>query len=422
MQRYLVGGAVRDALLGLPVKDRDWVVVGSTPEQMLEQGYQQVGADFPVFLHPDSKEEHALARTERKNGKGYTGFICDFSPDISLEDDLLRRDLTINAMAMDDDGALVDPFNGRQDLEARILRHVSPAFTEDPLRVLRVARFASRYADLGFTVAPETLQLMQDIQASGELKALTAERVWQETVRALGQKQPRVYFQVLKDAHALQDIFPELNALFGVPQTPQYHPEVDTGLHSLMALEQACLLSEREEVRFAALIHDLGKGVTPQEEWPKHHNHEAAGVDLVKALTERVKAPKLFKELALMACQYHTHCHRALELRANTLVKLLQSCDAWRRPDRFELFLLACEADARGRTGWEQKPYPQADYLRGVLEACQQIQPQELVAQGYTGARLGEEIQRRRISAVKRFKRDYAPETYEDDDADDSLT
>ncbi len=413
MRKYLVGGAVRDQLLGLPVKDRDWVVVGATPEDMLSAGYKQVGADFPVFLHPDTKEEHALARTERKAGVGYKGFICDFSPAVTLEEDLLRRDLTINAMAMTEQGELVDPYGGQRDLEQRQLRHVSDAFREDPLRVLRVARFAARLAPLGFQVAPDTLACMGDIVASGEMAHLTPERVWQETERALRESTPWVYVQVLRDCGALQAILPELDALFGVPQPPQHHPEVDTGLHSLLVLEQAARLSPSSEVRFAALIHDLGKGVTPVDVLPRHIGHEQEGLALIRAACQRLKVPNGHRDLALLAGEFHTHCHRALELRPATILKLLKRADALRRPERFEQFLQVCEADARGRTGLEQRDYPQPDLLRTALVALRSVSARDLADQGLTGAEIGERLEQLQLKAIaeaiKNFRAQVAP-------------
>ncbi|MES2606417.1 MAG: multifunctional CCA addition/repair protein, partial [Pseudomonadota bacterium] len=366
MKIYRVGGAVRDKLLGLPHKDSDWVVVGATVEEMLQQGYTQVGRDFPVFLHPKSKEEHALARTERKSGSGYTGFVVNASPDVTLEEDLLRRDLTINAIA-DDHGTLIDPYGGQNDLEARILRHVSPAFAEDPLRVLRVARFAARFAHLGFTVAPETLALMRALVDAGELQHLIPERVWQEIHNALTSKSPQVFVQVLRDCGALPVLLPEMNALFGVPQPEFFHPEIDTGVHMLMVMEQAAKLSEETTVRFAAMVHDLGKGLTPATVLPSHTGHEESGVALIEQLCQRLRVPNEHRELAVIVSRHHTRCHKAMKHKAEDLVQTLESCDALRRPQRFEQFLLACEADARGRTGLERRPYPQAERLRSVL-------------------------------------------------------
>jgi tRNA nucleotidyltransferase (CCA-adding enzyme) len=390
MKIYQVGGAVRDKLLGLPVKDRDWVVVGATPDAMLDLGYQQVGRDFPVFLHPHSKEEYALARTERKSGKGYTGFVVHASPEVTLEQDLLRRDLTINAIAMADDGTLVDPYQGLADIDARLLRHVSPAFAEDPLRVLRVARFAARFHHLGFRVAPETLQLMQDIAATGELQQLVPERVWQEWHGALQTKSPQVFFSVLRDSHALGILFPELARLFGVPQPAHFHPEIDTGVHTLMVLEQAAQLSPDPLVRFAALVHDLGKGSTPPALWPAHKGHEEEGAALIDALSLRLRIPNDYRDLGKLVSLYHTRCHKAPGHDADALLVTLEKTDALRRSERFELFLLACEADARGRLGLETKPYPQRALLQQALAAARRIdipalacmhqQPQELAA------------------------------------------
>ena len=388
MQSYLVGGAVRDALLGIPVKDRDWVVTGATPQQLVDLGYEQVGADFPVFLHPQTHEEYALARTERKSGKGYQGFECRFSPDITLEQDLLRRDLTINAMAQRDDGSLVDPYGGQQDLYNRLLRHVSPAFMEDPLRVLRVARFAARLAPLGFTVADETQSLMRDMVNAGELDHLVPERVWQETQRALQEKQPATYFQVLRDCGALKVWFAEIDALFGVPQPPQHHPEIDCGVHALMSLSASVPLSDRVAVRWAALTHDLGKALTPPEEWPRHIAHEARGVQPAKQLAKRLKAPKDAAELSVLASQWHTHVHRAQELRPETLLKLLDGVDVWRRPERFEQLLLVAKADSRGRTGFEQCDYPQVEYLQQALQQALTITAKDVMVNGITGAEI----------------------------------
>ncbi|WP_028294977.1 multifunctional CCA addition/repair protein [Oceanobacter kriegii] len=386
MKTFLVGGAVRDQLLGIAIKDRDWVVVGATPDELLQQGYQQVGADFPVFLHPNRKEEYALARTERKSGHGYQGFECRFSPDVTLEDDLLRRDLTINAMAQGSDGQLVDPYNGQQDLQDRLLRHVSPAFSEDPLRVLRVARFAARFAALGFTVADETLTLMRTMVANGELEHLVPERVWQETQRALLEQQPQVYFQVLRDCGALAVWMSEIDALFGVPQPEKHHPEIDCGVHALMSLQAAVTLSDEVAVRWAALTHDLGKALTPEQEWPRHIKHEQRGVKPAKALAKRLKAPKDAAELSRLSSEWHTHVHRALELRPETILKLFDGMDVWRRPERFEQLLLVATADSRGRTGFETVDYPQADFLRQALSEALSINARQMIEQGIEGA------------------------------------
>jgi tRNA nucleotidyltransferase (CCA-adding enzyme) len=397
MDIYLVGGAVRDALLNYPTSEQDWVVVGASPQEMLDRGYQQVGKDFPVFLHPKTKDEYALARTERKWGHGYTGFAVHCDPAVTLEQDLLRRDLTVNAMARTDSGEIVDPYGGQKDLAAKILRHVSDAFVEDPLRVLRTARFAARYAHLGFTVAPETMELMANIVSQDELAHLPAERIWVETERALGEPNPEVFVQVLRDCGALARLLPEVEALFGVPQTAQYHPEIDTGIHTLMTLQQAAQLTAATDVRFALLVHDLGKGSTPASEWPQHIAHEHRGLKLVKGVCKRLKAPGQHRDLALKVCEYHTHCHRALELRGKTLLKLLNATDALRRPDRFEAFLLACEADARGREGLEQRDYPQADYLRRALNIAQEVTAAHFDGQSIEGKALGEAITAERV-------------------------
>lgn len=404
MQIYKVGGAVRDRLLGKPVTDIDWVVVGASTEEMLAKGYRPVGADFPVFLHPQSGEEYALARTERKSGRGYGGFIFHASPEVTLEEDLIRRDLTINAMAEDDQGQLTDPYHGQRDLDARILRHVSPSFAEDPLRVLRVARFAARYAGLGFSIAPETLELMRELSESGELLALTAERSWKEISRALMEDQPQVFIQVLRDCGALKVLFPEVDALFGVPQPEIHHPEIDTGIHTLSVLEQAARHRQPLTIRWACLLHDLGKGLTPETQWPKHNAHEQKGLRLIKAVNERFKAPRDCSELALLVGQYHTHGHRALELKPSTLLELLQSFDVYRRPQRFEEFVVACEMDARGRKGFEQRSYPQAEYLRGAAIAARTVAVQPLLEQGFKGPDLGEALKRERLKALVAYK------------------
>jgi tRNA nucleotidyltransferase (CCA-adding enzyme) len=404
MQIYKVGGAVRDRLLGREVSDIDWVVVGATAEAMQAQGFRPVGADFPVFLHPQTGEEYALARTERKSGQGYGGFTFHASPDVTLEEDLTRRDLTINAMAEDDNGQVIDPYGGLQDLEDRLLRHVSPAFAEDPLRVLRVARFAARYAPLGFRVADETQALMRQLAESGELKALTPERSWKEISRALMEPRPDVFIQVLRDCGALAELLPELDALFGVPQPEVHHPEVDTGVHCLMVLQQCAQHEQPLTVRWACLLHDLGKGRTPPEEWPRHIAHEHRGRKLIDAVNQRCKVPKDCAELALLVGEYHTHGHRALELRANTLLELLQSFDVYRRPKRFEEFIAACEMDARGRLGLEQREYPQSAFLRGAMQAARAVAVQPLVQQGFKGAELGEALKGERLKALKAYK------------------
>ncbi|MFZ0156962.1 multifunctional CCA addition/repair protein [Pseudomonas sp.] len=404
MQIYKVGGAVRDRLLGQPVSDIDWVVVGASAEQMQALGYRPVGADFPVFIHPQSGEEYALARTERKSGRGYGGFTFHASPEVTLEEDLIRRDLTINAMAEDEQGIVSDPYHGQKDLEDRILRHVSPAFAEDPLRVLRVARFAARYAGLGFTVAEETVELMRQLSESGELQALTAERSWKEIARALMEDKPQVFIQVLRDCGALKELMPELDALFGVPQPAAHHPEIDSGIHTLSVLEQAAQHQQPLTVRWACLLHDLGKGTTPESQWPRHIAHEQRGLKLINAVNQRFKVPRDCQELALLVGEYHTHCHRALELKASTLLELLQRFDVYRRPQRFEEFIAACEMDARGRKGLEQRDYPQADYLRGAAAAARAVQVQPLVQSGLTGQALGEALKVERLKGLQTYK------------------
>jgi tRNA nucleotidyltransferase (CCA-adding enzyme) len=401
MKTYLVGGAVRDRLLGLAVSERDWVVVGATPAELAAQGFRSVGKDFPVFLHPETKEEHALARTERKTAKGYHGFEFHTEPGVTLEDDLKRRDLTINAIAEDEQGRLVDPYGGAADLKAKLLRHVSPAFSEDPVRVLRAARFAARFAPLGFTVAPETLALMRGMVESGEVDALVPERVWQETLKALNCGKPSVYFEVLRECGALQKVFPELARLWGVPQPAKWHPEIDTGVHVMMVLDQAARLSPEPTVRYAALTHDLGKGTTPQDILPHHYGHEERSVKLVEALCERLKTPKEFKELAVIVAKQHGLVHKAEEIRSDTLLKLLESVDAFRRPERFELFLLACEADHRGRTGLEDTPFPQGGYLRGAFAAARAVTTESLDTVNMKGAEIGEQLKKKRLDAVR---------------------
>lgn len=391
MKTYLVGGAVRDKLLNLPVKDEDWVVVGASPEQLIEKGYAQVGSDFPVFLHPQTKQEYALARTERKSAAGHKGFEVHYAKEVTLEEDLMRRDLTINAIAQADNGELIDPYSGLADIENKVLRHVSNAFVEDPLRVLRVARFAARFAHLGFTVATETLALMRQISESGELELLSAERVWREISLALVAGTPAQFVKTLRDCGALKVIFPEIDALFGVPQPEKYHPEIDTGIHILLCLEQAALLTADPAIRYAVLVHDVGKGITDPEKWPSHSGHEKLGVGLLETITSRLKVPNEYAQLAKVVCEYHTHLHRVTELRPATLLKLLEAADAIRRPERFEKFIIACEADARGRTGLEKRDYPQHRYLmlakdavasidsRSVIEANPNLPPQDVI-------------------------------------------
>ncbi|MFC3852467.1 multifunctional CCA addition/repair protein [Salinispirillum marinum] len=401
MQCYLVGGAVRDQFLHGEIKDRDWVVVGATPQDLLSAGYRQVGADFPVFLHPDTHEEYALARTERKSGTGYQGFVCDFSPDITLEEDLQRRDLTINAMAMDDAGQIIDPFGGLHDLQEKRLCHVSPAFREDPLRVLRVARFAARFAPLGFEIAPETLSLMREMTDSGELADLTPERAWQEIEKALCSPKPSVFFQVLRQVGALKVLLPELDALFGVPQTMRFHPEVDTGMHTLQALDAVTELTERLDVRFAVLCHDFGKGKTPEDLLPRHHGHERQGVPLVDAACKRLKVSKRLHQLARLTSEWHSHCHRLQELKPLTVLSVLDAFRAWQDPQQLEGFALACRADAQGRSGFQRTPYEQADWLLVARSAAAQVSTAPLIEQGLSGPALGEALKKARASAIR---------------------
>ncbi|KNE85782.1 multifunctional CCA addition/repair protein [Aggregatibacter aphrophilus] len=413
-QIYLVGGAVRDQLLNLPVQDRDWVIVGATPQALLSLGYQQVGKDFPVFLHPQSKEEYALARTERKSGQGYTGFICDFSADITLEQDLIRRDLTINAMAQDLQGNLYDPYHGADDLKQRILRHVSPAFVEDPLRVLRVARFAARYHHLGFTIEPETLQLMQTLTEQGELQHLTAERVWAETEKSLNEKNPEIYFETLRQIGALAVLFPELDALYGVPNPAKFHPEIDSFVHAMMVLQQATLLSEQVDchksaVRFAAICHDLGKAKTPKSNWPHHHGHEKLGMTPTRNLCKRLKVPSYYQQLAELTCEYHTHIHKIFELRPETVVKLFNTFDVWRKPLRFMEFLLVCFADTRGRKGFEQSQYPQQEFALALYQAALKVDIQSIIAAGFENKAIRDQLNRGRIFAVKQKRTEILP-------------
>ena len=392
---------MRDRLLGRPVKERDWVVVGASPEELAEQGFVPVGREFPVFLHPETHEEYALARLERKVAPGYRGFTTRFSADVTLEEDLRRRDLTINAMAETAAGEIVDPYGGRGDLQARLLRHVSESFVEDPGRVLRVARFAARYADLDFRVADETVTLMRRMSESGELTALVPERVWQETERALGESRPDVYFETLRECGALQIIFPELAALYGVPQPPRWHPEVDTGAHVMLALRYSAASGASTTARFAVLMHDLGKALTAPDRWPSHRGHEEAGVPLIEALCARLKVPNGFRDLAVLTARHHAVVHRAAELRPTTVLKLLEATDAFRRPERFEEMLAACEADARGRTGLEAQPYPQRDYLLRARAAAAAVSLDESERQGLVGAAIGERIRDKRLAAIK---------------------
>ena len=400
MQVYLVGGAVRDAVLGLRVEERDWVVVGGTREELLRLNYREVGRDFPVFLHPDTHEEYALARLERKVAPGYRGFSVEFGPEVTLEEDLARRDLTINAIAQSADGNLIDPHGGVRDLKARVLRHVSAAFIEDPVRVLRVARFAARLAPQGFKAAPETLDLMRAMVDRREVDALVPERVWQETEKALREPKASEFFAVLRACGALRPIYPEIDALFGVPQPPEWHPEIDTGLHTFMVLDQAALLSSEPQVRFAALVHDLGKGTTPRAEWPSHRGHEERSVSLVEAMAERLRLPGDYRDLAVIVARYHGIVHRAFELRPKTILEFMERTDAFRRPERFAQALLACEADSRGRTGLENKPYPQRQYLHLARDAAAAIKPSADEIAAHAGAKIAELLHQRRVHAV----------------------
>lgn len=411
-QIYLVGGAVRDQLLNLPIQDRDWLVVGATPKDLLEQGYQQVGKDFPVFLHPNTKEEYALARTEKKSGSGYTGFICDFSSNITLEQDLIRRDLTINAIAQDSEGNFYDPYGGMQDIQNRLLRHISPAFTEDPLRILRVARFAARFNYLGFTIADETFHLMKQLVKQGELAYLTPERVWLETEKALQEKNPEIYFDVLRKIGGLKVLFPELDDLHGIPNPIKHHPEKDSFLHTIMVLQQATFLTEQHSqshqvaIRFAALCHDLGKALTPKHILPHHYGHEKAGVVPIQQIAKRFKLPNHIKEFAELCCEYHTHCHKAFELRAETIIKLFNRFDVWRKPERFADFLLVCKADSRGRQGFEKISYPQQQYLWQLYEKAKEVDVQQVIADGFEKQTIRDELTKRRIMAIKQNQKE----------------
>jgi tRNA nucleotidyltransferase (CCA-adding enzyme) len=404
MKVYLVGGAVRDERLGIPVAEQDWCVVGSTPDALVDLGYKPVGKDFPVFLHPTSGEEYALARTERKTGAGYHGFKIHADPDVTIEDDLQRRDLTINAIAVDEDGTITDPFGGIADIESRVLRHVSDAFVEDPVRILRVAKFAARFAVLGFTVAEDTMGLMSEMVANGEVDALVPDRVWKETEAALANDNPQVFFDVLRQCGALHRLYPEIDSLFGVPQPAKWHPEIDCGIHTMMVLEQAAKLSPDGDVRFAALVHDLGKATTDKKLLPSHFGHEQRSVKLIRKLVDRLPVPNAYRDLALLVAEFHGHAHRAHELKADTLLRVIRRTDAIRRPERIEKFIIACEADARGRTGLEENPYPQADYLRGALQAIAGISAQDFKDEDFSGPEIGQAIDDARIRALKSYK------------------
>jgi tRNA nucleotidyltransferase (CCA-adding enzyme) len=405
MNIYLVGGAVRDTLLGLEVKDKDWLVTGSTPEYFLSQGYEQVGADFPVFLHPETKEEYALARTERKIGTGYNGFATTFDPTVTVEEDCKRRDLTINSIAMDSNGNYIDPYGGIEDLKNKVLKHVSDHFVEDPLRVLRVARFMARYGDLGFTVHPDTMALMRQIGLNGELSHLTSERIFKELEKVFTEPNPSYFFQVLKDSDTLQFIFPEIDDLFGVPQPEAHHPEIDTGIHVLMVLSRAKMLSPNNNaVMYAALMHDLGKGLTPKTLLPAHHGHEEAGVELVSNVSCRLKVPSYYKKLAEFSCRYHTQCHNAFNLKEKTIYDLFKAADAYRNPSILKDFFIVCKADAQGRTGYENRDYEQIEYLDYLYEKSKHVDTKSLIDSGIKGKDLGLSIERIRISNIFKYK------------------
>jgi len=409
MKTYLVGGAVRDKLLGYPFTERDWVVVDATPEAMSRAGFRPVGKDFPVFIHPQTGEEYALARTERKSGRGYKGFSFFTGPEVTLEEDLQRRDLTINAMAWSEETGVIDPYGGQLDLTNKVLRHVSPAFAEDPLRVLRVARFAARYHHLGFTIAAETIGLMRVLSTSGELDFLTPERVWMEIQRALGERSPQVFIQVLRRVGALKVLLPEVDRLFGIPQRADFHPEIDTGLHTLMAIEQAAEISVDPRIRFCALVHDLGKGTTSPDILPRHIGHEERGIPLVEEVCARYKVPNDYRELAIPVTRLHLLCHKAFELRPITLLKIFKAADAFRKPERFDLFLQAVEADARGRKGFEHIPYVQGQWLRQLFIRLLTISPREFVERGLQGAAIGEALDNKREQTIRNFREECPP-------------
>jgi tRNA nucleotidyltransferase (CCA-adding enzyme) len=408
---YLVGGAVRDQLLNRPIKDHDYLVVGATVEQMLSLGFQQVGKDFPVFLHPKTKQEYALARTERKQGQGYTGFTCYAEPDVTIEQDLLRRDLTVNAMAKSATGEIVDPYNGQQDLKNRVLRHVSDAFIEDPLRVLRVARFAARYHEFGFTIANETMCLMQKISESGELTSLPAERVWQEMQRSLSEDHPEVFFNVLRECKALSVLWPDLDKLWGIPNPAKWHPEICSGIHTMMVLQQAVLLTRDNEnktaIRFAALCHDLGKGLTENEHWPSHRGHEKSGMPLVENIAKKLRVPTYYKQLALKVCEHHLHCHKAFQLKESTLLRIFDQLDVWRKPNEFDDFIIACKSDFLGRLDFENRPYPQEKYLKEAMLSALNVNAKTFVERGLKGIAIKEAMANARLNAIKIVKDKY---------------
>ena len=398
MKTYLVGGAVRDKLLGLPVKDRDWVVIGATPKKMIEEGFEPIGENFPVFLHPKTNEEYALARTERKSGKGYKGFVFYSSPKVTLEDDLKRRDLTINAIAEDENGELIDPYGGEADLKNGILRHVSPAFVEDPLRVLRIARFAACF---GFKIADETIKLLHIISKSNELDTLTPERVWSEMEKALAGKYPTRFILALRSCNALKILFPEIDALFGIPQDKKYHPEIDVGRHTLMALNQSVQLSSDPIVRFSVLVHDLGKATTPKEQLPNHDGHETRGINIIDSFCERYKIPNKYHDLAACVSEFHIDCHQIQEMEPKEILERLEKLDAFRRPERFKKFLIACESDSRGRAGFEEKEFPQAKYFLNALEISRGVNVDLLANKSLKGKELGEALRKERIKILE---------------------
>ena len=403
MNIFLVGGAIRDTLLGLNVKDKDWVIVGADIQTLHQKNFRQIGVDFPVFLHPQSNEEYALARKERKTEKGHTGFICDFSPDVTLEEDLLRRDLTINAIAQAEDGTLIDPYGGQEDIKNKLLRHVSPAFSEDPLRVLRVARFCSHFHHLGFKIAEETSLLMKEIALNGELNALTPERIWKEWEKSLSSPHPEMFLIVLRECGALKILLPEIEALFGVPQPPKWHPEIDTGVHTFLVAEEIAKYTKDPLIRFAAQLHDLGKALTPKALWPSHKTHTQTGLTPIKALCKRMKIPNAFRDAALLVCAEHSHCHRANELKPSTFVKLFDRNDFWRKPERVKQLVIASFADFRGRTGFEARPYPQAQWLEEAFQAAYKVDVKPIVASGLKGEKIREELTKQRIAAVAEY-------------------
>ena len=401
MQVYLVGGAVRDELLGLSVTEKDYVVVGAEPQVLIDAGYQQVGRDFPVFLHPKTKEEYALARIERKQGQGYTGFACYAAPDVTLEQDLLRRDLTINAIAKDNQGNITDPYGGCSDLQQKVLRHVSPAFSEDPLRVLRVARFAARFHHLGFHIAPETFELMRQLSRSGELQQLTPERVWKEIEKVLKGSSPQIFFEVLHDCEALSELLPEVEALYGVPARPDWHPEVDTGIHVMMALQEASQRSTDIAVRFATLCHDLGKALTPPDVLPSHHGHGERGLPEILKLCQRLKVPNECRDLALLVSELHSQIHTALQLRPASLLKLFDRLDVWRKPQRLQQLLLCCQSDFHGRLGFAQREYIQPNYVQEAYEAAKQVEIKPIIEAGFKGEAIRQQVSRQRLLAIR---------------------